>query len=74
MIETTVKKIIAELLDIDIKELTLDMHLSDELGADSLDHVEIIMAIEEEFGFEISDAEASMILSIRDIINYIQQR
>ncbi|XP_063170896.1 acyl carrier protein, mitochondrial [Candoia aspera] len=56
---------------IDPEKLTVDSHFMKDLGLDSLDQVEIIMAMEDEFGFEIPDAEAEKLMSPQDIIDYI---
>ena len=70
-----VKKIIAEHLGIDdISKLTDDAKFIDDLGADSLDTVELVMAFEEEFGSEISDSEAEKILTVGDAIKFIENK
>ncbi|XP_044759660.1 acyl carrier protein, mitochondrial isoform X1 [Coccinella septempunctata] len=53
------------------EKLTLDSHFMNDLGLDSLDHVEVIMAMEDEFGFEIPDADAEKLLKPADIVRYI---
>lgn len=55
-------------------QLTVDSHFMDDLGLDSLDHVEIIMAMEDEFGFEIPDMDADKLLRPKDIVRYIADR
>ncbi|MGA1847499.1 acyl carrier protein [Deferribacter abyssi] len=72
-IETRVKKIIAEQLNIDESEIKPESSFVDDLGADSLDTVELIMAFEEEFGMEIPDEEAEKIKTVQDAINYIKE-
>ena len=68
-----VKKIIAEHLGIDdMSKITDDAKFIDDLGADSLDTVELVMAFEEEFGSEISDSEAEKILTVGDAIKFIE--
>lgn len=52
-------------------QLTLQSHFINDLGLDSLDHVEVIMAIEDEFGFEIPDADAEKLLRPADIVRYV---
>lgn len=52
-------------------QLTLDSHFINDLGLDSLDHVEVIMAMEDEFGFEIPDADAEKLLRPADIVRYV---
>jgi acyl carrier protein len=69
-IETRVKKIH---LGVDADKVTKDAALIEDLGADSLDTVEIIMAFEEEFGTEISDTDAEKLLTVGDIIAYIEK-
>lgn len=58
----------------DLFQLTVDSHFMDDLGLDSLDHVEIIMAMEDEFGFEIPDMDADKLLRPKDIVRYIADR
>ena len=68
-----VKKIIAEHLGIDdMDKITNDAKFIDDLGADSLDTVELVMAFEEEFGSEISDSEAEKILTVGDAVKFIE--
>ncbi len=66
-----VKKIVVEHLGVDAAKVTESASFIDDLGADSLDTVELVMAFEEEFGVEISDDAASKILSVKDAIDYI---
>jgi acyl carrier protein len=72
MIFDKVKEIIAEELGIEEEEINMDSDLSEDLGADSLDAIELIMAIEEEFDIEIADSEATKIKSVSDIVNYLE--
>jgi acyl carrier protein len=65
------KEIIAEQLGISEEEIVPEASFVDDLGADSLDLVELIMALEEEFDMEISDEEAEKIQTVQDAINYI---
>jgi len=67
-----VRKLIAEELDVDIAEVTLEANLDDDLGADSLDAVELIMAIEDEFEMEVSDEEAQKFKTVKQIVDYIE--
>jgi acyl carrier protein len=67
------KEIIAEQLGISEDEITPEASFVDDLGADSLDLVELIMALEEEFDMEISDEEAEKIQTVQDAINYIAE-
>ncbi|MGR0305704.1 acyl carrier protein [Acinetobacter beijerinckii] len=71
-IEMRVKQIIVEQLGVDEGEVVANASFVDDLGADSLDLVELIMAFEEEFGFEIPDDDAEKILTVRDAIAYIE--
>ncbi len=66
-----VKSIIVDQLGVDEEEVTLDASFVDDLGADSLDIVELVMAFEEEFGIEIPDEEAEKITRVREAIEYI---
>ena len=68
-----VKSIIVEQLGVDEEEVTPDASFVDDLGADSLDTVELVMAFEEEFGIEIPDEDAEKIQSVRDAYSYIDQ-
>jgi len=67
-----VQKIIAEVLKLDEQKVTLDADLEKDLGADSLDAVEVIMALEEEFGLSIDDESAQEIRKVSDLVNYIE--
>ena len=68
-----VKSIIVEQLGVDEEEVTPDASFVDDLGADSLDTVELVMAFEEEFGCEIPDDAAEKILTVKDAIAYIEE-
>ena len=70
-VEERVKKIIVERLNVDSEEVTAEASFIDDLGADSLDIVELVMAFEEEFGVEIPDDAAEKITTVRDAIEYI---
>ena len=67
------KSIIVELLGVDPEQVTLEANFREDLEADSLDLVELIMAFEEEFGGEISDEEAQKITIVGDAVTYIQE-
>ena len=68
----TLQKIIAEVLDVEEDEITMDTRLLEDLGADSLDAVEIIMGIEEEFDIEIPNEAAEQIVTVGDAIEQIK--
>lgn len=70
-IEEKVKQIVAEQLGVDEDQVTGDAAFMDDLGADSLDTVELVMALEEEFDIEISDEDAEKIATVQDAIAYI---
>jgi len=72
-IEERVKQIVAEQLGVDEDQVTADAAFMDDLGADSLDTVELVMALEEEFDVEISDEDAEKIQTVKDAIEYITQ-
>ena len=67
-----VKKIIVDHLGVDAAKVTDEASFIDDLGADSLDTVELVMAFEEEFGSEISDSEAEKILTVSDAVKFIE--
>jgi len=69
-----VKSIIAEQLGVKIEEVVDNASFIDDLGADSLDTVELVMALEEEFGMEIPDEEAEKLTKVGDAIRYIEQK
>ena len=70
-IEKRVKEIVAEQLGVDESQVTNEASFMDDLGADSLDTVELVMALEEEFDIEISDEDAEKIQTVQDAIDYI---
>ncbi len=72
-IENKVKQIIVDELGVDENEVTPNARFIDDLGADSLDTVELVMAFEEEFGVEIPDDAAEKIVTVKDAITYIQE-
>ena len=67
-----VKSIIIEQLGVDEEEVTLDASFVDDLGADSLDTVELVMAFEEEFSLEIPDDDAEKITRVKEAVDYIE--
>jgi acyl carrier protein len=70
-VEERVKKIVVEQLGVNENEVTNESSFVDDLGADSLDTVELVMALEEEFDCEISDEEAEKITTVKQAIDYI---
>jgi acyl carrier protein len=72
-IEQKVKEIVADRLGVDPDEVTPEASFIEDLGADSLDTVELVMALEEEFGIEIPDEDAEKIQTVGDAIEYIQK-
>ena len=72
--ESKVKEIIAKELEVDVKQLTPEAKFIEDLGADSLDIVELVMALEEEFEIEIPDEDAEKITTVHQAINYINER
>jgi acyl carrier protein len=73
VVEEKVKQIIVDQLGVEPSEVTPTASFVDDLGADSLDRVELIMALEETFGVEIPDAEAEKISTVQDAVDYIQK-
>ena len=69
-----VKKMVADHLGIEESKVTEEANFMDDLGADSLDTVELVMAFEEEFGSEISDSEAEKIITVGDAIKFIESK
>lgn len=72
MVFDKIKKIIADQLGIEPDEITLESSFIDDLGADSLDIVELIMALEEEFDIEIPDEDAEKVTCVGDVVEYIK--
>lgn len=66
-----VKRIIVDRLGVDESEVTLEASFKDDLGADSLDVVELVMELEDEFDMEISDEDAEKITTVGEVVNYI---
>ncbi|OGQ33807.1 MAG: acyl carrier protein [Deltaproteobacteria bacterium RIFCSPHIGHO2_12_FULL_43_9] len=73
-VEERVKNIIVDQLGVETNTVKPDSKFIDDLGADSLDIVELVMAMEEEFGLEISDEDAEKIRTVQDVIKYIEAR
>jgi len=73
-VQDKIKEIIAEQLGVKKEEVTEDAKFIDDLGADSLDTVELVMALEEEFGIEIPDEDAEKMVTVGEAIKYIEQK
>ena len=73
-ISNKVKKMVVDHLGVDELKVTEEANFIDDLGADSLDTVELVMAFEEEFGSEISDSEAEKIITVGDAIKFIESK
>jgi len=73
-VEEQVRKLIVEQLNVTEEECVLEASFVDDLGADSLDLVELVMAMEDHFGIEISDEELMKIRTIQDAVDYIRKR
>ena len=69
-----IKKIITEILDIDESKITLESSFAEDLNIDSLDNVEFIMALEEQFEIEIPDEDAEKILTIKNAVDYVNEK
>ncbi|MGI9347758.1 MAG: acyl carrier protein [Gammaproteobacteria bacterium] len=69
-----VKKIVSEQLGVEEAKITMESKFMDDLGADSLDTVELVMSLEDEFDCEIPDEEAEKIVSVADALNYIESK
>jgi len=72
-IEQRVKKIIVEQLSVNADQVTPEAKFIEDLGADSLDTVELVMALEEEFGIEVPDEQAEKLQSVGDVTKYIEE-
>jgi acyl carrier protein len=72
-IEDKVKEIIVEQLGVNADQVTPEAKMIEDLGADSLDAVELVMAIEEEFGIEVPDDEAEKLVKVGDIIDHVEK-
>ncbi|MDR2559987.1 MAG: acyl carrier protein [Oscillospiraceae bacterium] len=74
MVFEKVKAIIVEQLDVDEEKVTLTANIQDDLGADSLDIVDLVMSFEEEFDMEIPDDQVENIKTVGDIVKYIEEK
>ena len=73
MIFEKVREIVSNILGVDQEEITMESSFMDDLGADSLDVVELIMDLQDEFNIEIPDEEAEKILAVSDVVEYIKE-
>ncbi len=71
---TKVKEIIAEKLSVDVSQVTDDAHFINDLGADSIDYVDLVMALEEEYNIEIPEEDSQKIGTVKDLINYLNEK
>jgi len=69
-----VKSILVEELDLNAEDVTLESDIKNDLGADSLDMVDLIMSIEDEFEIKVAESDAASIKTVGDIVNYIEQQ
>ncbi len=74
MVFDKVKDIIADQLDADVDDITMEAVITDDLGADSLDVVDLVMSLEEEFDLEIPDEEVENIKTVGDIVKFIEEK
>ncbi len=73
MIFEKVRKLIAEQLDVDAEDITLETVITEDLGADSLDVVDLVMTFEDEFGIEIPDDAVETIKTVGDIVKFVEE-
>lgn len=73
-VDQKVKDIIVEQLSVNAEQVTLEAKFIEDLGADSLDIVELVMAFEEEFGVEVPDSDAEKLLTVGDVVKYIEDK
>lgn len=69
-----IKEIIAEQLNVDMESITMDSSLKDDLGADSLDLFQVVMALEEEYDLEIPSEDLADVSTVEDVINYLKNK
>jgi len=68
------KELVADQLGVEEDEVTMEATMQDDLGADSLDLVDLVMSVEEEFGVKVADEDLENIKTVGDIVNYIEER
>ena len=68
------REMIAEQLNVDVNEITLETSFKDDLGADSLDLFELVMALEDEYGIELPADELASIVTVEDVLNYLKDK
>jgi acyl carrier protein len=73
-LEQAIRKIVAQQLDVEAAQVTMEARFIDDLGADSLDIVELVMTIEEEFDIEIPDEEAEKLAAVGDAVAYVEKK
>ena len=73
MVFEKVKEILCDQLDVDAKDVTMEASITEDLGADSLDLVDLVMSLEDEFDIEVPDEEVESIKTVGDIVRYIEQ-
>ncbi|MBP0979055.1 MAG: acyl carrier protein [Oscillospiraceae bacterium] len=73
MVFEKIKKILCDQLDVEEENITIESNISDDLGADSLDIVDLVMSIEEEFDLEFQDEQIDNFKTVGDIVNYIER-
>ena len=73
-LEQAIRKIVAQQLDVEAGQVTMEARFIDDLGADSLDIVELVMTIEEEFDIEIPDEEAEKLVTVGDAVAYVEKK
>ena len=74
MVFEKIKQMLADQLDANVEDMTMETKIGEDLGADSLDVVELLMAIEEEFDVEIPDEDIESLKTIGDVVEYIQNK
>jgi acyl carrier protein len=69
-----VRELMAQKLDVDVEKIVDEARIIDDLGADSLETVELVMALEEHFGIEISDEESSKLTTVKTVVSFVEKR